>query len=52
MAKTLPASSLQGKRMAMGHLHIYTHSGEKTMSFSGFDLDTVKEALEKAFENK
>ena len=30
----------------MGHLHIYTHSGEKTMSFSGFDLDTVKEALE------
>jgi hypothetical protein len=29
----------------MGHLHIYTHGGEKTMSFSGFDLDTVKEAL-------
>ena len=50
--KTLPASSLQGKGITMGHLHIYTHSGEKTMSFSGFDLDTVKEALEKAFEKK
>ena len=48
--KTLPASSLQGKGITMGHLYIYTHSGEKTMSFSGFDLDTVKEALEKAFE--
>ena len=42
---TLPASSLQGKGITMGHLHIYTHSGEKTMSFSGFDIDTVKEAL-------
>jgi hypothetical protein len=52
MAKTLPASLLQGKRMAIGHLYIYTHSGEKTMSFSGFDLDTIKEALEKAFDNK
>ena len=31
---------------------IYTPDGEKTISFSGFNLDTIKEALEKALDNK
>ena len=31
---------------------IYTRNGEKTISFSGFNLETIREALEKALENK
>ena len=31
---------------------IYTRNGEKNISFSGFNLDTIKEALEKALDNK